>query len=510
MLWERQHGAMRIAALDERAAARGLTPGISLSDARAQVPDLEAREMDRGQVTHLFGQFADWHSNASPLVAVLDDQAPYGDLGLDITGVAHLFGSEEQMLATLTGRLQTLGFIVTGAIAGTIGAAWALAHLAPGSVVADTDLEAALSPLPVTGLRLDDGTIDGLRQMGLKHIGQLCGRDRRALTARFGRRLTERLDQAFGLIEERFTPRLPVTDHHAERRFAEPIGLIDDVLMCAQDLAVKLTHQLEAEGLGAQSYHLFLYLSDHRVVLLSVNASRPTRDPAHVTRLFRHRAERLADEYDPGFGIDMIRLGASSLAPLEDVQMGAFSLDDGSADLARLFDRMASRLGPLAVLRASPVDTHIPERVVRFDPAIATDPAPATDWPAGIVRPLRLLPRPEPVAVIAEIPDRPPEGMIWRNVRYRFIRGSGPERIEAEWWRSGRRLALLPPQPEEAAPPGKPKPTIRPRLAAFDAEATVRDYYAVEDEAGRRFWLFRLGLYGDGRSPGWFLHGLFA
>ena len=40
----------------------------------------------------------------------------------------------------------------------------------------------------------------------------------------------------------------------------------------------------------------------------------------------------------------------------------------------------------------------------------------------------------------------------------------------------------------------------------------ARDYYRVEDASGRRYWLFREGLYGDGRGgpPEWYVHGLFA
>ena len=41
-------------------------------------------------------------------------------------------------------------------------------------------------------------------------------------------------------------------------------------------------------------------------------------------------------------------------------------------------------------------------------------------------------------------------------------------------------------------------------------DARARDYYRVEDEEGRRFWLFRTGLYGEATDPRWYLHGLFA
>lgn len=509
---------MKLVAVDALAAGRGLASGQNLSDARAQVPDLEAREIDRGRMGHLFAAFADWHSNASPLVAVLADRAPYGDLCLDITGVTHLFGGEGEMLETLAGRLRALGFTVTGAIADTVGGAWALAHFAPGSSAGAGDLAAALAPLPVAALRLDEAQVAGLNQMGLKQVGQLYGRDRRALMARFGATLLTRLDQALGHVEERIAPRIPVAEYHAERRFGEPIGLIDDVLMCAEDLAVQLGFRLEAEGLGAQAFHLFLYLVDHRVVSISVNASRATRDPGHVARLFRHRAERLAGEYDPGFGIDMIRLGASSVSELPGSQAGAFADPDGSADLEKLYDRMTSRLGPLAVVRSLPVNTHIPERAVRLEPVVARTPdAMADPPPPESVRPLRLLPAPEPITVVAEVPDGPPAVMTWRRVRYRFARVSGPERIEAEWWRTGHRLALVPEFEEEVVPvetregrlPAPPKSYV-PQLEVFDPEAVLRDYYIAEDEAGRRFWVFRQGLYSEDKAPRWFLHGIFA
>src|SRR5690606_18923591 len=124
-------------------------------------------------------------SNASPIVSVLTHRAAYGDLCLDITGVTHLFGGEAAMLERLTGRLRALGYTVNGAIAGSIGAACALAVFAPGSIIED-DPEPALARVPMTGLRIDADQVNGLEQMGLRFIGQLYQRDRRALAARFG------------------------------------------------------------------------------------------------------------------------------------------------------------------------------------------------------------------------------------------------------------------------------------------------------------------------------------
>jgi protein ImuB len=111
---------------------------------------------------------------------------------------------------------------------------------------------------------------------------------------------------------------------------------------------------------------------------------------------------------------------------------------------------------------------------------------------------LRLLPQPEPIAVaLAEVPDGPPPGMVWRRINYRFVRVSGPERIGVEWWALEKPLVTAggPEEPADAA--------------INDGIGLTRDYYVAEDEGGRRFWLFREGLYGRG-GQNWYLHGFFA
>jgi protein ImuB len=506
-LYERIKGGLRLAAIDHQASQAGLRIGKNLADARAMMPELIVREINRPLLQAAFADFADWHSNASPLVAVMPECNGFGDLVLDITGVAHLFGGERPMLRTLLSRLRELGYTVSGAIAPTIGAAWGVSHFARSQVVDNSDLLGVLDPLPVAALRLTEAQIAGLTQMGLTSIGQLRARPRKPLQARFGLSLLERIDQACGLLQERMTPRLVVAERYAERRFADPIGLMDDVLMTTHDLAIQLAIRLEAEGKGGQAFHLFLYRVDHKVMTLSVNSARLTRDPDHIKALFANRSERLEGEYDAGFGIDMIRLAVSSVADLDGMQLSAFSGGDAAEDLDQLSDRMSSRLGTMAVLRTEMVASHIPERAARLVPALVVNIASNRDshWPKPM-RPLRLLPVPEPVAINAEVPDGLPASMIWRHERYLINKASGPERLGAEWWRTGQRLQLASPEPE---PKDEPAPFI-PDLALFEADAVTRDYYVVEDASGRRFWIYRHGFHRTGSPAVWYLHGFFS
>ncbi|HWL47179.1 MAG TPA: DNA polymerase Y family protein, partial [Sphingomonadaceae bacterium] len=199
--------------------------------------------------------------------------------------------------------------------------------------------------------------------------------------------------------------------------------------------------------------------------------------------LFRERIEALADPLDPGFGFDLIRLSVPVIEPLAPAQLRLEGGALAEGELAALVDRLSTRLGRGRFRRFQPRDTHIPDQAALALPAVAAPP-PAR-WPAPPageppLRPLHLFDPPQPIEVIAEVPDGPPCRFRWRRVLHEVTRYEGPERLAAEWWRRD-------------GPPG-----------------LTRDYYRVEDARGRRFWLFRHGLYDEKPDPGWYLHGLFA
>jgi protein ImuB len=193
------------------------------------------------------------------------------------------------------------------------------------------------------------------------------------------------------------------------------------------------------------------------------------------------------EKIDPGFGIDLLAFTAARPDNLEtEARHLSAELAPGPVDataLAALADRLTARLGEGAVQLAEPVNSHDPQRgetMRAFEGQMA-------DWKAALAaprgaRPVRMFDRPEAVDVLAEVPDGPPVRFIWRRVPRRVKRADGPERIAPEWWRT------------------------------FNAEARARDYYRIEDEEGRRYWVFREGLYQDGRggTPRWFVQALFA
>jgi protein ImuB len=100
----------------------------------------------------------------------------------------------------------------------------------------------------------------------------------------------------------------------------------------------------------------------------------------------------------------------------------------------------------------------------------------------------------------AEVPDGPPRRFRWRRALHDVVRFEGPERIAGEWWLR-RPVLRESDEPESGAI----------RYALGDADTHIRDYYRVEDPHGRRYWIFRHGLFeADRPMPRWYLHGLFA
>ncbi len=328
-----------------------------------------------------------------------------------------------------------------------------------------------------------------MRRLGLKRIGQLIDLPRSSLERRFHSRDTaqavlRRLDQALGQRAETRTPLLPAPDFVARLAFSEPLITHDGVIAGLDHLAAELCRMLAHASLGVRRVALWVARADGSSAEIAAGLSAPSHAPAHLLRLLKDKVETI----DMGFGVDLMALAALITEPLHPAQM---SLTETAAikgpealGCETLIDALVNRLGKSAVRRLFPRASHIPERAQSLRGAFAGLPAWPQEATAKPPRPLLLLTRPEPLRVMAEIPEGPPARFTWRRVSRRVVKAEGPERIAPEWWRA---LALL----------SAPRP---------------RDYYRLEDEDGCRYWVFREGLYRDGEdeAPCWFLHGVFA
>lgn len=479
VLADRKENALRLTAVAPEAAALGLTPGMTLADARARVPALAAWIHDPAGDAVLLERALDAFGRFSPMAA-LDE--PHG-LVLDITGCAHLFGGEAGLARAAAALAGDLGLQARLALARTPQTARALARFGHGGIVPEGHDRAAARRLPLAALELSGAETQALRRAGLKTIGDVDDRPRAALAARFGAGFPSRLDRVLGLEDVRITPVRPPAPVVADRALMEPLISSEPLETVIVDLLVEIEGALEARRSGAGGYRLTLFRVDGRSRRIGLGLSRPMRDAKALRRLFRERLGALTPPLDPGFGIDHMRMETLGLQRLDAVQAAFDAPARRLEALDDLVDRLTARLGPEAVIHVRPTESHLPERASRLVPAARRDTQSGVAWPdrdadSPPLRPLRLFDPPQPVEAVALAPDSPPARFRWRRAEHRVVRAEGPERFEAEWWRAPRHR--------------------------------VRDYYRVEDETGRRFWLFRAGRYGEDPPPRWYVHGLFA
>ncbi len=336
---------------------------------------------------------------------------------------------------------------------------------------------AALAPLPVAALRLDPDTILSLRRLGFERIGQLAAAPRAPLGRRFPVAL-HRLDQALGHAPEPISPVPPEAVIQHRLGFAEPLLTAEAFATVIRRLVPEVCAALERAGQGARRLDLHFERLDGATPIIAIGTARPARDPAHLARLLEERIETI----DPGLGIEAMRLVVSLAEQLAYAQ-DETTLDpdpkDDDRNLAPLVDRLSNRFGASRVYRDRSrrkrrARTRRPRRIPALAPPVrAASP--------NLPRPSRLLNPPQRVEALAMLPDHPPASFTWRRLRHRVRRADGPERIAGEWWRR-------------------------------DSErAAIRDYWAVEDETGRRFWLYRSGngTHTETGDLTWYLHGLF-
>ncbi len=485
-----QASVVRVVGADALAIRAGVTTGMTLAEARALVPALVTQEQDPRADRAALESLAVWADRFSPYVHIEGDDT----LLLDMSGSQRVFPDEEALLREVADGVRQLGYAVRGAVADTPGAAWALTHAHPADliVVPPEQTAAALAPLPVEALRIDEAVVSALRSLGARTIEAVLHLPRSSLSSRFGDHLLYRLDQALGNEAELLRPFRPPPVLTSSLRIGRPTDRYEVLREALDGVLASFCEQLERRVAGVRQLLVSFHLPERRPVTLELNVSRATRSVAHLRNLLVAKLEGL---HLPG-GAGGVTLWARRVESLDGWQDELFDTGRSDAEgLAELADRLANRLGPRAVVRPQPVGDHQPEQAVEYLPLVdcgmrngecgmgksecgtrSAEPELLTSnfsLPASPFqrRPLRLLPRPVEIAAIAVVPDGPPSRLRWQSSPETVVECTGPERLETGWWR-GRHIR--------------------------------RDYFRVTCESGRRCWLFR-----DRQNGKWFLHGWF-
>jgi protein ImuB len=335
------------------------------------------------------------------------------------------------------------------------------------------DAVSALSRLPVETLRLPKEVVDRLQTLGLGTIGDVLSLPRESLAARFGVILPRRLDQLLGLRPESFTSERLIEPLCAVRDWELPIDDRMSLVALCRQMIRELLSMAKRHSMGLHELEGELQ-TEGGPVTMAIRLMKPSSDIGHLEKLLELQFERQAWSG----GVTSVRWAALRLGPIERVQECWFENDaraEKSHSLSALVDRLSSRLGASAVLRAEVLPDAQPERVSRLVPWTDMESSKAEPFllPPELSRgrPLRLLVNPEPIDVSSIVPDGPPIHVVWEGRSHPVMRAWGPERIATGWWRGP------------------------------DVE---RDYFRAEWDDGAHAW-----IYHDRRADHWFLHGFF-
>lgn len=467
VLSEPSHGKMIVAAPDHLARKQGIYKGMAVADARAIIPSLKVIDHKPRLLPKLFQAMAEWCIRFSPVVAIDGTEG----LLLDVTGCTHLWGGDEKYVQEIKKRFLSKGYSIRLAMADTIGTAWAVSRFGKIEVVERGKNAEALRLLPPEGLRLDTETSTRLHKLGLNRIGDFMSMQKTALRRRFGSQIISRLQQALGVEEEFLEPVCPAEPFQERLSCLDPVTTATGISIALETSLGALCAKLRSEEKGLRSAVFKCFRLDGRVEQVKIATSHATHSTKHILKLF----ESKLPDIEPAEGIELFELAAPLVEDHSPAQEKLWeNLGAGEKNISEFIDRVISRIGSGYISRYVPEEHYWPER--SFKQATSILEKPSIEWPANKPRPVHILLYPEQIDVTAPIPDYPPMLFRRRGKLHTVKKADGPERIEQEWWLQ---------------------------------EGRHRDYYVVEDEEGKRYWLFRSGHYGT-PSCKWFLHGFFA
>lgn len=469
ILYAPERGRMVIKAASKAAYAKGICPGMVVADCRAVFPGIAAMEYPVEKAAQLLEALALWCIRFTPVSAV---DLPDG-IVLDCSGCTHLWQGDEAYTAHILEKLGNIGYHVRAAMADTIAAAWAVSRYGKDRTVVPPgqQLNAVLG-LPAAALRLEEAVAEKLEKLGLIRIGQFANLPRTALRKRFGVELLTKLDQVSGFEIEPIQPVQPPKQYLERLPCIEPISTPKGIEIGLGQLLEKLCRRLEKEGKGLRTATMRCYRVDGDVQEISVGTNLPSRSSAHLMKLFELKTAQL----QPDLGFELFELEAHTVEPVA-CDQAAMWVETDTADtaaVAELLDKIISRRGAEVIHRYLPAEHYWPERA--FQLAASINAVKEMEWRTDQPRPIHLLKIPHVIEVTVPLPDYPPMLFFYKGQRHQIIKADGPERVEQEWWLQ---------------------------------QGEFRDYYCVEDQEGKRYWLFRSGHIDGGKSR-WYIHGFFA
>jgi protein ImuB len=480
----------------KKSAQAGTAPGMSLALAKALVPDAVTRPFNPLEDFKALSKLGQRALHYTPL-AGLDSElveasrrqllhkiSPlYNGLILDMTGTDKLYREEREPARTILHNLKRAGIKAKIGIAATIGAAWAFSRYSSKqlTIVSKNNLRSEISKLSAAALRLEEDTTEALEEMGIYDTQQLLGLPRKDLLKRFGYQLIKRLDQAFGHIPETICNIHQPTLFAVNREFETPLTKQESIKTAILGLFQDLGKELHKKHKNAAAFIISLTGLDAEFKVFTIKKELSLQSAVNQFDQIAAIIQPLLEKLPNLRGITALRIEGTDTVDcckLQNDFIAGTELPEIKNSKVEFLNTLGLRLGTKQIRKVALHQSYLPERSFSF-PALtaATDKIPEL-LPGHLFqeRPFYILQVPEAIDAIALLPDKPPAWIKWREEKHRILKAVGPERIAREWW-----------------------------LGLVERTENERDYFKVQDQAGRWLWVFREQL-----SAKWFLHGVWT
>lgn len=348
------------------AAAHGIRDGLRVGEALARCPHLEIIPPDPAAVA----------AEHERLLSSLENIGAAVEAGVEGTayfraaGLERLYGGVGGVVARTRRALPVgLGGLV-GAAPTRFTALQAARTASPREprVVPPCDAAGFLAPLPVEELPLDPRTAAGLRDLGIRRVGQLAALSHRHALERLGFAEVHAWYAARAGDDRPLRPRTPPGELHAHMGFADPVGSLPTLQAAMRLLLGDLAGAARARGTSLRTLTLRVMLEGNGSWSHTVTLREATCDPARLATACLRLLERVTA---PATAVEV--RGDASGGPAHG-QLSVLSI--GADERARRMDQAAgqvrARLGDDALMRAVEMEprSRLPEHrwaLVPFD-----------------------------------------------------------------------------------------------------------------------------------------------
>lgn len=469
----------KVVVCSRQATKNYIQPGMRLSEARAICSDLISLIYDSKLYEEAQTEIARELINLSPRVSVFET----GIFLLDASGLSHL-GGESRFASNALKILSRLSYVEARVGIADSAFAASVATRIKGRrwhMVAKGLDKKFIAPMPVQYLPLNIESVDILRDLGIKTIGDFASLSIASVAERFGEdgRLAHEL--ALGLDHRRPTLPQVFKERQCSMEIGAPIESLNQTLFILKSLIDRLTVDLKRDGLCAEELIIGFFnendLFDERPIKLIA----PTNSAKFLIEVIKLSLEttKLRREFT---GVQVIvqrycdeswQQSHISIAAHQDDQL---VLNEPSM---LLLQRLTTRLGDGKVVQPQASDAYafvgngawvpvidtksrtvkrtVSETYKQSSIPVDIDFILKRAGASGLVSNLVLKKPQEPVRVMVELKDEQPVSLAYGGIWYRISLITTPECLSGFWWekmiRNSYYIAMI--QPTQKADIGE-------------------------------------------------------